>query len=134
VRIAVDTNVIIRAALSPESYSYLAFERAMDSHELLVSVETFEELQTTLYRPKFDRYFFPIDTRPDLLKRVLQRASVIIPSIKINICRDAKDNMFLELAVSGQAHCIITNDADLLALHPFEKISIISPKVFLEKF
>jgi hypothetical protein len=42
--------------------------------------------------------------------------------------------MYLELALSGKADCIITNDDDLLVLHPFEKIPIITPKEFLERF
>jgi predicted nucleic acid-binding protein len=42
--------------------------------------------------------------------------------------------MYLELALSGNADCIITGDPDLQAQHPFEKIPIISPKEFLEKY
>jgi putative PIN family toxin of toxin-antitoxin system len=37
----------------------------------------------------------------------------------IDICRDPKDNKFLELAISGKATHIITGDKDLLELHPF---------------
>ncbi|MBY0436416.1 MAG: putative toxin-antitoxin system toxin component, PIN family [Cyclobacteriaceae bacterium] len=133
-KVAVDTNVVIRAAFSPGSFSFLAFEEAMDKHRLLVSIDTFEELQGTLHKPKFDKYFFPDDTRTDILKRVMQHAMVIIPSVKISACRDAKDNMFLELAISGKADCIITNDADLLVLSPFENIPIITPKAFLDQY
>jgi len=35
------------------------------------------------------------------------------------------------LAVNGDAHCIITGDSDLLALHPFRGVSILTPKAFL---
>jgi predicted nucleic acid-binding protein len=42
--------------------------------------------------------------------------------------------MFLELALSGKADAIISSDPDLLILHPFENIDIISPKEFLEKY
>jgi len=37
----------------------------------------------------------------------------------IDICRDPKDNKFLELAISGKATHIITGDKDLLELYPF---------------
>ncbi|WP_243147552.1 putative toxin-antitoxin system toxin component, PIN family [Scytonema sp. UIC 10036] len=50
----------------------------------------------------------------------------------IDICRDPKDNKYLELALSGQATCIISGDNDLLVLHPFQEISILTIQEFLE--
>lgn len=45
----------------------------------------------------------------------------------VSICRDPKDNKYLELALSGKADCIITGDKDLLVLHPFDNIPILTP-------
>ena len=39
-----------------------------------------------------------------------------------------------ELALSGKADCIVSGDPDLLVLHPFRNLPIISPKEFLERF
>ena len=50
----------------------------------------------------------------------------------IAICRDPKDNMILELAVSGNAEVIVTGDDDLLAMNPFKDISILNPQSFLK--
>jgi len=36
-----------------------------------------------------------------------------------------------ELAISGQASCLITSDQDLLVLHPFRGIPIMTPAQFL---
>ena len=58
----------------------------------------------------------------------------IEPKIEITECRDPKDNKFLELAVAGKADCIVTGDKDLLELHPFRNIRIITPKEFLTQF
>jgi len=49
---------------------------------------------------------------------------------KINLCRDPKDNKFLELAVNGKADYLISGDRDLLILNPFQEISILSPQAF----
>ena len=49
-------------------------------------------------------------------------------------CRDAKDNKFLELAVSGKADCIVSGDADLLVLNPFRGIPILTPREFLTRY
>jgi uncharacterized protein len=51
---------------------------------------------------------------------------------RITACRDPKDNKFLELAVDGRATHIISGDFDLLALSPFQNISILTPQLFLE--
>ena len=49
---------------------------------------------------------------------------------KINLCRDPKDNKFLELATNGKADYLISGDRDLLILNPFQEISILSPQAF----
>ncbi|OBQ35328.1 MAG: DNA-binding protein, partial [Anabaena sp. MDT14b] len=41
-------------------------------------------------------------------------------------------NKFLELAISGNATHIITGDKDLLELHPFRDILIVTPSQFLD--
>jgi hypothetical protein len=58
----------------------------------------------------------------------------IEPKIEITECRDPKDNKFLELALAGNADCIVTGDKDLLVLNPFRGIKIISPSDFLIQF
>jgi putative PIN family toxin of toxin-antitoxin system len=58
----------------------------------------------------------------------------IEPKIEITECRDPKDNKFLELAVAGNADCIVTGDNDLLVLNPFRNIRIITPKEFIDQF
>ena len=51
--------------------------------------------------------------------------------VQITACRDPKDDKFLSLAVSGQAIHIVTGDADLLALHAFQGVRIVTPGAFL---
>ena len=49
----------------------------------------------------------------------------------INQCREAKDNQYLELAVSGNVQYIITGDDDLLVLNPLRNIEIITVPEFI---
>jgi predicted nucleic acid-binding protein len=46
----------------------------------------------------------------------------------------AKGNRFLAVATNDPADAIITGDADLLVLHPFQDIPILSPSEFLKRF
>jgi predicted nucleic acid-binding protein len=47
-------------------------------------------------------------------------------------CRDERDNKFLEVALSGNAKVILTGDQDLLILHPWRNISILTPAMYLD--
>jgi uncharacterized protein len=57
--------------------------------------------------------------------------NLIEPTIKLDICRDKKDNMFLDCAYSCQAKFIISGDDDLLSLKEISDIQIIQPHTFL---
>ena len=49
----------------------------------------------------------------------------------VEASRDPRDDKILELAVSGNADCIVTGDDDLLTLNSFRGIAIITPADFL---
>ena len=51
----------------------------------------------------------------------------------LHACRDPKDDKFLDVALAGGAHALITGDLDLLALHPFHGIPIVTPAEFLTR-
>ena len=53
------------------------------------------------------------------------------PTERITVCRDLKDNKWLELAVTGNSAWLVTGDDDLLALDGFRGIAITTPAVFV---
>ena len=57
--------------------------------------------------------------------------SVLTPE-ELKAGRDHKDDKFLEVAVNGKADYLITGDRDVLVLHPFRDVQIITPATFLE--
>jgi len=126
-----DTNVLISALLLPESKPRHALELALSKGKVLLSFAALAELYEELNRKKFRRYVDERDIRSFLaaLAREMQWVDV---DVQITACRDPKDNKFLELAVRGNGTHIIRGDADLLALHPFQGIEILTPHRFLE--
>ncbi len=130
-RFVIDTNILVSSILIASSVSDRAFKKARNSGILLFSEETFEELQQVINRPKFDKYV-SISIRAEFMARLREESVQVEITERITACRDPKDDKFLEVAVSGSANYIITGDQDLLALHPFRDISIISPAQFLE--
>ena len=128
-----DTNSIISANLLPASVTRQAYNKALETGLLLYSKETLSELAQVFTRPKFDKYV-PIEERIKEIALFEKKGLSIEVFIKINACRDSKDNKFLELALTAKANCIITGDKDLLVLHPFHGISILTPGDFLKSF
>lgn len=128
-RVVCDTNTLIRYLLLPNSVSSIAVRKAFEQGVLLVSESTLNELADVLSRPKFDRYISLEDRQAffRLFSRMYERVNIVYP---VNACRDPKDNQFLEVAVNGGASMIITGDADLLVLHPFQGISILTAAKF----
>jgi predicted nucleic acid-binding protein len=49
----------------------------------------------------------------------------------VRVCRDPDDDKLLETALVGRADCLVTGDRDLLVLHPFQRIPILTPAGFL---
>lgn len=106
-RFVLDTNVIISAALLRRSVARQAFDKALKTGTVLLSLATLEELNNVLRREKFEKYVHEEER--------LQFLAALVG----------------ELAVSGQADCIISGDDDLLTLNPFQGIRIVTPSDFL---
>ena len=82
-------------------------------------------------RPKFDKYVDP-EIRSEFIVQLIQQSELVEINESILACRDSKDDKFLEVAVNGKADHLITGDRDLLVLHPFQDVQIITPSAFLE--
>jgi uncharacterized protein len=129
-RYVFDTNTLISAVLFEHSTPGQALRRALKQGEVLTSPATLEELAEVFQREKFARYVTAAE-REEFLEVFVERATFIAPAEEIRICRDAKDDKFLELAVSGGATHLISGDNDLRSLHPFRGIAIVTAAEFL---
>jgi putative PIN family toxin of toxin-antitoxin system len=128
-RVVVDTNVFISAALKEKSPPGMTVHIAAESGTLLKSTITERELFVTLARPRLAP-LIPPHFR-EWLGELLAAVELVTITERIIACRDPKDDKFLELAVNGHADLIVSGDADLLALNPFRGIPIITPASFV---
>jgi|SRR5580700_9269456 putative PIN family toxin of toxin-antitoxin system len=129
-RCVIDTNVFVSAALFSPSIPRQAVNKALRGGFLLFSEYTMDELKEVLFRSKFDRYV----GREERILFLAQLGSVaeFVPIIRlVRECRDPKDDKFLEVALNGRAEVIITGDADLLAMHPWRGIAVVTPVGYL---
>ena len=131
-RVVLDTNLVVSAMLLPQSRPRQALDYVRRHGIVLVSADALSELREVIRRPRFNRYLLEGQRREFLYN--LEQDSELVPiTHAITACRDPKDDKFLELALSGHASHIITGDHDLLALHPFRSIPIVTPATFLTR-
>ena len=118
-RAVVDTNVLISAALSSRSAPAQIVDCLLQHATLVFSRETFEKLETRLWRPKFDRYL-DIERRRLLLHDFAAAAQWVDlpPTPRPAYSRDPDDDVFLHTALHGKAKWLISGDKDLLTLPP----------------
>ncbi|MEG3851160.1 putative toxin-antitoxin system toxin component, PIN family [Microcoleus sp. herbarium19] len=132
-RFVVDTNVLISALLFKTSVPFQAIELAEKQGIILYSEATLNELEQVLNRKKFNKYL-DLEDRQVFLLKFISSSQLVSITENITVCRDEKDNKFLELAVSGNANVIVTGDLDLLVLNPFQTVEILTPDMFIERF
>ena len=130
--IIIDTNVLLSAALSPDGTAHKALYKAYKHFKIAQSEETYQELKTRIYKPKFNKYISD-EEREDFLEVVKKYSQFIEIKTQIDICRDPDDNKFLELAKDANAEFLITGDQDLLSLKTLVEYQnkIITPRDFI---
>ena len=133
IRAVVDTNILVRAVIKPTGSVGPVLQRLRRrEYTLLISRETLDELAAVLHRPRLrTKYELSDRVLRATIRLVVLRGELIQPDRRIAVCRDPRDDKFLELAVSSNAQVIVSGDEDLLTLSPFERIPIVSPARFL---
>ena len=133
-KIVLDTNVAVSAALNPKGPP-AEIVRAWRAHSLtwVTSPPLLDELERTLLSSRIGRYLaWGEDEIAEFLATVRQAAEVTSPTDRIDVIRDdPADNRVLEAAVSAQADYIVSGDHDLLNLKTYEGVQIVTPARFV---
>jgi putative PIN family toxin of toxin-antitoxin system len=125
----------VSAALRIGSVPHQALLKALGSCDLCASPETLAELEKVLARDKFDRY---LDRESRLSFVALIRRHVHLFAVQnshieavLPPCRDPNDTQFLALVLAADADVLVSSDEDLLVLHPWHGIPIVTPAQFV---
>lgn len=125
-RAVIDTNVLISALLSPPGTASRVTRFFIRRGRILFSRETFAEFETRLWHPKFDSYI-SLEERKSFLHDLGGIAVWIDISGRAGFSRDSDDDKFVETAINGRAHVLISGDRDLLVLKTIDGIPVLSP-------
>lgn len=134
-RVVFDTSTLVGAALKIGSTPWTALNWAFGRGHVLVSSETIAELENVLARPHIARSV-PQIGREEFVAWY-RRNSHLVDVSELNMleieprCRDPKDDKFLALALVARAQSIVSSDHDLLMLHPWRGIPILTSAQFL---
>jgi len=126
----VDTNVIVSAAVFSSMTPAMALRQMISLGSIVFSEAILQEYAETLSNKKFDKYLSN-KARLIFLEKLISEGVLVTVTNPVKICRDPKDDKYLEVAIACNAACIVTGDNDLLVLHPFENIPILKPADFL---
>ena len=132
-RVVVDTNTIVSGVLLPQSVPGRLLSLLAEHGTFIFSAATRDELLDVISREKFDRYV-SAEARERAVVILVRDSEIITPRRFFHICRDPKDDKFLDAAHAAKASYIISGDDDLLALHEVEGVPIVTAKRYLARF
>lgn len=128
-RVVVDTNVWISATLSVNGTAATLASKVLDEGVPVFSEATYAELETRLWRPKFDPWL-GIELRKQLLHDFAAAAHWVEIPLQLaaqHYCRDPDDDAFIRAALAADCECLVSGDADLLEASPIPGVWIVRP-------
>lgn len=128
-RVVIDTNIYI-SFLKRGYYRKILDLWLKERFELLTSNEILDEVFEVLSRPKFN---FSPEEIIELGELLYERAIMVEPKEELNVCPDPDDNKFLECAIEGKAHYLVTGDPHLKDMEKYEEIEIVPGSFFLRE-
>jgi uncharacterized protein len=128
-RLVIDTNVIVSAAIRPDSLQRSVLLLALKKPaRLFVSSAILAEYRTVLARPKLR---IRKGARRQLLALIAGRSHDVQPSKSLQVASDADDNRFLECADEARADYLITGNLRHFPKY-WKSTKIVSPREFIE--
>lgn len=107
-RLVLDTNVVVSAALKPEGLQRTTLLLATTKPaSLYVSAPILDEYAEVVSRPEL---MIRGGLRPQLLQLIKNRSHTIISSRRIDVTNDPDDNIFIECADAARADYLITGN------------------------
>jgi uncharacterized protein len=107
-RLVLDTNILISAALKPDSLQRTTLTLAMTKPgRLYISQPVLDEYAEVLARPELH---IRRGLRLRLLQLIRNHAYLVAPSIILNAASNPDDNIFLECADAARADYLITGN------------------------
>lgn len=126
--VVVDTNIYVSALVFGGTPARALQLAAAGVFQLVVSETIQAEVEGTLIR----KFGWDAEHFASVAAGLWRDARHVTPTQPVKISRDPDDDHILACALEAHAQVILTGDGDLLALHPYREVSILTPRQFLE--
>jgi putative PIN family toxin of toxin-antitoxin system len=127
-RLVVDTNVLVSAALKPDILQRTTLLLAITKPgRLYISTPVLEEYAEVLTRPELS---IRKGLRLQLLQLIRNRGHLVTPSRHIEVTSDPDDNIFVECADAARADFLITGNRKHFPAF-WKNTKIVAPREFV---
>lgn len=133
-RVVLDTNVLLSGLMYPASTpGKVVHAWRVARFELVMTVEQLSEIGRVLNYPKIRKILgWDRATIEGFLKQLYLRTRLVdISGTAASVPADPGDNFVLATLIASQAECLVTGDADLLALR--DRYPILTPAEFSQR-
>ena len=124
IKLIIDTNVWISFLIGKHLarlHHYISDETVC----IISCEEQLQELFAVFEKPKIQKLFNK--QQLEEFFDLFYEASILVPlKTEVNLCRDAKDNYLLSLAIDSNSDFMITGDYDLLVLEMVKDTKILN--------
>jgi len=127
-RLVIDTNVLVSAALKPAGLQRTVLLLAITKPaRLYVSRPILEEYSEVLARPDLH---ISKGLRQQLLQLIKNQSHIVAPTQRLQVTSDPDDNIFLECADTARADYLVTGNQKHFPKF-WRKTKIITPREFI---
>jgi uncharacterized protein len=129
-KVVLDTNIIISAAISSEGSPAQVFELLIDKEiENYITKEILEEVLNVINRSDF-KQIISDEYRKYIIASLSSNSIMIEPKFNEKVSKHGADDKFINCALTAKAH-IISGDRHLLDIKSYKGINIFSVKEFI---
>ena len=127
-RLVIDTNVLVSAAIKPTGLQRTVFLIAISKPaRLYVSYPILQEYTEVLVRPEFR---IRKGLRLQLLQLIKNHSHTVLPTRQLEATTDPDDNIFLECADAARADYLVTGNPKHFPRF-WKKTKVVTPREFV---
>lgn len=130
-RILIDTNILISALFYGGLPEKLLTELDEKIFSVCVNEKIFSEYREQIRKKVLEK---KKQINENLSKKFFSNLQSFEIESDLQICRDPKDDKFINCAIDAKAIYIVSGDKDLLTIKNFFEIEIVTAREFYEKY
>ncbi|MDH3503872.1 MAG: putative toxin-antitoxin system toxin component, PIN family [Nitrospirota bacterium] len=131
-RLVLDTNVFISGVFFAGPPFDILKSWRVGQVEIVVSAEILDEYRRV--GVELSEKYTAVDLTP-FLELLISHASVVhAPPLDERVCSDPDDDKFMACALAGRSKFICSGDKALLKISGYKGISVVTPRVFVDRY